>query len=158
NGALDEETYPSTRVVKNVLDTNGDLSVVESKKNSSAGFWHYADTFTYNPTGAVTSMQLGNGWWESTTFNNPLQPRQIALGTVQNGYDQLRLQYSYGDWVGGSVDATKNNGNIVQQVITVPTVGTSTGFTATQKYYYDSLNRIDDATEDIGGSQTWRQD
>jgi RHS repeat-associated protein len=82
---------------------------------------------------------------------------------VQNGYDQLKLQYSYGDWNSGSVDATKNNGNIVQQIITVPTVGASTGFIATQKYYYDSLNRIDDATEDLtptGGSstQTWRQD
>jgi RHS repeat-associated protein len=46
----------------------------------------------------------------------------------------------------------------VQQIITVPTVGSNAGFTATQKYYYDSLNRIDDATETISGSQTWRQD
>ncbi len=29
---------------------------------------------------------------------------------------------------------------------------------ATQKYYYDSLNRIDDAIETIGSTQTWRQD
>jgi hypothetical protein len=39
DGALDEEIYPSTRVVKNELDPNGDLSAVESKKNSTAGFW-----------------------------------------------------------------------------------------------------------------------
>jgi len=46
----------------------------------------------------------------------------------------------------------------VQQIITVPQVGESANnFTATQKYYYDSLNRIDDATETIS-SQTWRQD
>jgi RHS repeat-associated protein len=45
----------------------------------------------------------------------------------------------------------------VQQIITVPTVGSYSGFTATQKYYYDSLNRIDDATETIS-AQTWRQD
>ncbi len=32
-------------------------------------------------------------------------------------------------------------------MITVPTAGSSTGFTATQKYYYDPLNRIDDATK-----------
>ncbi len=43
-------------------------------------------------------------------------------------------------------------------MITTPTVGSSTGFTATQKYYYDSLNRIDDATETISSTQTWRQD
>ncbi len=29
---------------------------------------------------------------------------------------------------------------------------------ATQKYYYDSLNRIDDSTETISSTQTWRQD
>jgi RHS repeat-associated protein len=60
--------------------------------------------------------------------------------------------------VSGSINATKNNGNIVRQVITVPnSPGATDGFTATQKYYYDSLNRIDDATEEIG-AQTWRQD
>ena len=53
----------------------------------------------------------------------------------------------------------ENNGNIVQQQITVPSsVGVSNGFTAVQKYYYDTLNRIDDATETVGGTQTWRQD
>lgn len=33
------------------------------------------------------------------------------------------------------------------QTIAVPTVGTSTGFMAVQTYNYDSLNRIEDATE-----------
>ncbi len=129
-----------------------------SKKNSSFGFHDYAKNFSYNAAGAVTSLQLGNGRWESTTFNSRLQPTQIALGTVQNGYDKLKLNYSYGDWVSGSIDATKNNGNIVQQIITTPnSPGNSDEFAAIQKYYYDSLNRIDDATEDISG-QTWRQD
>ena len=31
SGALDEETYPSTRVVKNTLDGNGDLSQVQNR-------------------------------------------------------------------------------------------------------------------------------
>jgi len=57
-----------------------------------------------------------------------------------------------------SIDGTKNNGNIVQQVITTPAVGVNAGFTATQKYYYVSLNRIDDSTETISSTQTWRQD
>jgi hypothetical protein len=43
--------------------------------------------------------------------------------------------------------------------MTVPDAGESqNGFMATQKYYYDSLNRIDDAIESIGGNHTWRQD
>jgi hypothetical protein len=45
DGSLDEETYPSGRVVKNVLDSDGDLSVVESKKNSTAGYWHLRRQF-----------------------------------------------------------------------------------------------------------------
>lgn len=157
-GALIEQKYPSGRVVKNVLENDGDLSMVQSKKTANTGFFNYAKHFTYAASGAVTSMQLGNGRWESMQFNSRLQPTQIALGTVQNATDKLKLNYSYGDWNGTSIDATKNNGNIVQQVITVPTVGTNQGFTATQKYYYDSLNRIDDSTETIGTTQTWRQD
>ncbi len=153
-GALIEETYPSGRVVKNVLDNSGDLLIVESRKNASSGYWHYADAFTYNAAGAVTSMQLGNGRWESTVFNSRLQPTQIAVGTTQNTTDKLKLEFSYG--------TTANNGNVLSQTITVPTVGSSTGFSAVQTYNYDSLNRLKDATEVLtptGGSatQTWKQ-
>ncbi len=167
-GALDTESYPSGRVVKNVLDASGDLSKVESARCGSThgvsascadqqGFWSYAKNFTYNAAGAVTSMQLGNGRWESTVFNSRLQPTQIALGTVQNGYDKLKLNYTYNTT--GNAD---NNGNVQSQTITVPTVGANTGFVAVQNYHYDSLNRLKDATENVtpnGGSasQSWKQ-
>jgi hypothetical protein len=39
SGALIEQTYPSGRVVKNRLDSNGDLAQVESKKNAIYGYW-----------------------------------------------------------------------------------------------------------------------
>ncbi len=136
SGALIEETYPSGRVVKNVLDNNGDLETVKSKKNSNQGYFDYSKNFTYNAAGAVTSMQLGNGRWESTVFNSRLQPTQIALGTVQNGTDKLELDYSYG--------STVNNGNIQNQTITIAGTG---GFTANQTYSYDSLNRLQQAYE-----------
>ncbi len=152
SGALDEETYPSTRVVKNVLDNNGNLSIVEGKKNTNSGFFNYAKNFTYNAAGAATSLQLGNGKWESTQFNSRLQPTQIALGTVQNGTDKLKLDYTY-----NTLNTSDNNGNVKSQIITVPTVGSNAGFTAVQIYNYDSLNRLKDATETVSGSQTWRQ-
>jgi RHS repeat-associated protein len=136
SGAQVEQTYPSGRVVKNVLDNNGDLSSVQSKKNAAAGYWNYAENFTYNPAGAVTSMQLGNGHWESTQFNNRLQPTRIALGKTVGAVDLLKLDYTYG--------TTENNGNIQSQTITVS--GTS-GFTAVQNYTYDNLNRLKDADE-----------
>ena len=142
SGALNEETYPSGRVVKNVLNPNGDLSIVQSKKNSTAGYFNYAKNLTYNAAGAVTSMQLGNGKWESTQFNSRLQPTQIALGTTQTATDKLKLNFDYG--------TTTNNGNVLTQTITVPS-----GFTATQTYTYDALNRINDATET--GTSGWKQ-
>lgn len=152
--ALIEETYPSGRVVKNILDASGDLSAVQSKKNSTSGYWNYANSFTYNAAGAVTSMQLGNGYWESTTFNSRLQPTQIALGVTPNSTNLLKLDYTYG--------TTANNGNVLSQTITVSTAGSNTGFAAVQTYTYDSLNRLNDATESVtphGGSasQSWKQ-
>ncbi len=99
-------------------------------------------------------MQLGNGKWESTTFNSRLQPTQIALGTTPGATDKLNLDFTYG--------TSDNNGNVLTQTISVPTVGGNTGFSAVQTYTYDSLNRIHDAVENvtpIGGSatQSWKQ-
>lgn len=155
-GALIEETYPSGRKVQNVLDASGDLAVVKSKKNATSGPYHnYAFNFIYNAAGAVTSMELGNLRYESTVFNSRLQPTQIALGTTAGATNVLKLDYTYGT-------SGTNNGNIASQSITVPTVGTSTGFVAVQTYNYDSLNRVQDATENVtpnGGSasQSWKQ-
>lgn len=156
SGALVEETYPSGRTVRNVLDNNGDLSAVQSKKNANSGYWNYADSFTYSPAGAVTSMQLGNGYWESTQFNSRLQSTQIGLGATPGASNLLKLQYSYGKLENGSVNTAKNNGNIGQQVITIGTKDGDVVFT--QKYEYDSLNRIKNAVETDGNEeQTWRQ-
>jgi RHS repeat-associated protein len=149
-GQLIEQTYPSGRVVKNVLETDGDLSAVQSKKTANHGFWTYANQFAYNAAGAVTSIQLGNGKWESTTFNSRLQPTQIALGTVKEGTDKLKLNFTYG------ATSSTNNGNVQTQTITVPTTGSFTGFTATQTYTYDSLNRLKIA-EETGGAQGWKE-
>ncbi|MBK7706127.1 MAG: RHS repeat protein [Acidobacteria bacterium] len=164
SGALVEEKYPSGRVVRNVLDNDGDLSMVQSKRNANNGYWNYAHHFTYTAAGAVGSMQLGNGTWEQTIFNSRLKPTQIALGRVQNATDLLKLDYTYGVIENNQLNTAKNNGNIQSQTITVPTVGSSNGFTAVQTYKYDSLNRIDEATEMVtpaGSStaaQSWKQD
>jgi RHS repeat-associated protein len=148
-GTLIEQKYPSGRVVKNVLDADGDLSVVKSKKNATSAFWDYAQNFTYTSAGAVSAMQLGNGRWESTVFNSRLQPTQIALGTLPNGTDKLKLNFDYG--------TSTNNGNVLSQTILVPAIGAEPSRTFTQTYTYDSLNRIKDAKEMIGTTQQWKQ-
>jgi RHS repeat-associated protein len=150
-GDLIEQTYPSGRALKNVLDNGSDLSQVKSKKNTNSGFVNYAKNFTYTAAGAVSSMQLGNGAWESTVFNPRLQPTQIALGTVRNGTDKLKLNYTY-----TSNGENNNNGNVLSQQITVPT-GQYQGFTATQNYTYDSLNRLKSAEETIPTLTGWKQ-
>lgn len=147
SGAMVEQTYPSGRKVKNVIDNNGDLSMVQSARcldgmpatngtcTSQAGLWNYTQNFTYSAAGAVTSMQLGNFRWESTQFNSRMQPTQIALGATNGATDLLKLDYEYGavNPGTGQVIAGTNNGNIGKQKITVPTVGTTPGFTAQQK-------------------------
>lgn len=148
SGALIEETYPSGRVVKNTLDADGSLSQVQSKKANDT-FRNYANSFNYTAAGAVSSMRLGNGKFENTTFNSRLQPTQIGLGASASTQNLLKLNYDYG--------TTDNNGNVKSQMITVPTVGNNNGFTATQTYTYDSLNRLKDAKEMIGTTQTWKQ-
>ncbi len=110
-GALKEETYPSGRVVKNTLDNVGELTNVESKKNSTAAYSSYANNFTYNAAGGVTSMKLGNNLWESTVFNSRLQPTQIALGSAQNTPDKLKLEYSYGSANNGNVQSQNDHGS-----------------------------------------------
>lgn len=157
-GDLDEESYPSTRVVKNVVNSSGELSMVESRKNSSSGFWAYANSFAYTAAGSVSSLQLGNGRWESTQFNSRMQPRQIALGTLPGGLDQLRLDFEYGVIENGTLNPAKNNGNIQSEAIVVPTDGAFQGFTAAQSYVYDSLNRIASGSETISSVQSWKQE
>jgi len=139
---------PSGRVVKNVLDNNGDLEIVQSKKTSSAGYWNYANNFTYNAAGAVTSMQLGNGHWESTAFNSRLQPTQIGLGITPGTTALLDLDYTYG--------TTANNGNVLTQTITVPRVEQAP-FVFDQTYTYDELNRLKIAEEKTGSTTNWKQ-
>jgi RHS repeat-associated protein len=90
-------------------------------------------------------MRLGNGRFESTQFNSRLQPTQIALGTSAFNTSLLKLNYDYG--------TTDNNGNVKQQTITVPNMANP----LIQTYTYDSLNRLQSATETSNSIQTWKQ-
>jgi RHS repeat-associated protein len=146
SGALIEETYPSGRVVRNVLNADGELSAVQSKKNAEQGFFTYADSFSYNSAGAMTKMQLGNGHWETYQYNSRQQIMQIGLGTTDAQTDLLKLEYDYGN-------STQNNGNLRSQKISFS--GLSQPFV--QTYNYDSLNRLQDAKEMVGTTQTWKQ-
>ncbi len=152
-GALIEETYPSGRVVKNTLDDNGELEQVQSRKSPSYGYWQYAGSFSRDTSGNVTKMQLGNGRWETASYNSRGQVMQIGLGTTDADTGLLKLEYAY-----NTTGNTDDNGAMLEQKITVPAVGSNPSFMATQTYAYDALNRLTSATESVSSAQTWKQE
>ncbi len=152
SGALIEETYPSGRVVKNTIDSDGALSAVETKP-AGGSYSARVNTFVYNSAGAATSFKFGNNRFENFAYNDRQQVTQIGLGTSSTDTSLLKLEYKY-----NTVGNTDNNGSMLEQKITVPTVGGSSGFTATQTYAYDGLNRLTSATETISSTQTWKQE
>jgi RHS repeat-associated protein len=141
SGALIEEKYPSGRIVKNTFDQDGDLQQVQSAKLNQ-GLKNYANAFTYTSAGAVSSLRLGNGKWENTTFNSRLQPIQIGFGSSATSQNLLKLNFDYG--------TTDNNGNVKSQTITTP------NDVFMQTYQYDSLNRLTEAKEISNENQTWK--
>jgi RHS repeat-associated protein len=147
-GAMISQTYPSGRVVETKLDGAGRIAGIQHVATSA----YYAgaagtdtDRFQYASNGAVQAMKLGNGLWEHTNFNSRLQTVQIGLGTSSSDSSKLRLDYAYGLIVGGTLDTTKNNGNIQSQTMTLP--GVSAIVSIVQNYEYDELNRLKNAQE-----------
>ncbi len=146
-GNMTSQTYPTGRVITNSFDNSNRLSLI-SGQLIGEGTKTYANSFNYTVDGMVERMRLGNGRWEHTSFNKRLQPIEIALGASSADSSLLKLQYDYG--------TTQNNGNVLRQIITVPTIGANTGYTATQHYRYDELNRLTGAQEITGESATWQ--
>lgn len=154
SGGLIEETYPSGRIVKNFLDSDGGLATVSSK--AATGLVKtLATSFDYSATGSVRKMMLGNGRWETAQFNERFQLTQIGLGNSPTDQSLWKVDYEYGELNadGNTVDAVKNVGNIARQTTTIPT----TSFV--QSYRYDALNRLTEAKETgASGTQNWKQD
>jgi RHS repeat-associated protein len=145
---MTSETYPSGRQVITEYDSAGRAAGVKKDATTYYAGGAASDAIQYAPQGAMSVMKLGNGKWEHTNFNNRLQPTQIGLGTSGTDSSVLKLDYGYG--------TTSNNGNVVSQTITLPTL------TVNQCYGYDSLNRLSTAEERSGGTicagiQQWKQ-
>lgn len=144
SGELVSETYPSGRTVNYDINMDGDLSRVWGQKGSAVTT--YANAFNYNANGAIEKMRLGNGKWETASYNNRLQLTQIGLGAGSSDTSLLKLEYGYGT-------ATQNNGNLRSQKISFN--GLTQPFD--QTYTYDNLNRLHVAEEKVSGSTTWKQ-
>ncbi len=152
SGALVSETYPSLRVVKTQTDDLGRLSKVTSQ-NPNQFEKTLISNLAYTSFGGVSQAKLGNGRWESMQFDGKtLQTTQIGLGGSAGNTSLLKLEYNYGTTTATTSD---NNGSLRQQKITV--AGASAPIV--QNYSYDSLNRLQSATETANNTSTvtWKQ-
>ncbi|MBV6496994.1 MAG: hypothetical protein DYH05_08755 [Acidobacteria bacterium ACB1] len=87
SGALIEETYPSGRVVKNTLDTDGSLSQVQSKRLNDS-FRNYANSFTYTAAGAVIARH------DYLPFGEEIDGTGGRTAGLNYGDDTIRKQFT----------------------------------------------------------------
>ena len=152
SGGLTEHTYPSGRIVRNFLDTDGGLSSATTK--AAGGLLkQVASNFDYSATGSVRKMKLGNGLWETVDVNHLNQLTQVGLGTTATNKNLFKVDYEYGELNTDetTVDTVKNIGMIAKTTTTIPT----TSFVQTFKY--DAINRLTEAVEKTGTTQNWKQ-
>jgi RHS repeat-associated protein len=145
-GAVQSLTNQSTgRVVTYAADAAGRTASV-----SSAGVT-YADlsaSGSYAPDGRIAKLALGNGLYESRTYEKLLSsPSRLVttfnVGTTSTGSEKLKLEYDF--------SPTANNGNVTKQTIT----GVQS---FTQEYGYDALNRLTYANEGTAWTQCYGYD
>ncbi len=121
SGALVKETYPSGREVRNEFDPSGDIERIFGKANQSASERTYANSFSYFADGRIEKLKLGNGLWEAAKINSRGQVTEFTLGHGPTSGSLWKNIYEYGELSGGTVDGTKNSGNIGKQmVIAIP--------------------------------------
>lgn len=154
-GNLTSETYPSGRVISTAYDDAGRLAALTGQQVGEQPKT-YADSMSYWPSGAPKDLRLGNQLWEHTELNQRLQPTEIDLGAQPGAVDRLKLSYTY-ESLTGNQSNHDNNGNLLSQSITVPQIGTVQGFSSTQTYQYDAVNRLTSAEELSGSMQLWKQ-
>lgn len=157
SGALVEETYPSGRVVRNEFNDDGSLRQVLSR-TASDSFRNYANSFSYTATGAIRGFRYGNGRWETSGFNSRLQRSDISLGSSSGDNRLFGFAYQFGELrEDGTVDATKNNGNLAKQILSIGVAGEAGSLSVEQTFKYDKLKRLIEAQEQSGNNLAWRQ-
>lgn len=153
-GMLTEQTYPSGRIVKHVFDEAGRLSAT----TNGAGTQVYVSGLSYGAHGGLSSQTNGNGTAEAAEYNSRLQLSALTL--KRNGEVVQKYAYKYGtvDQATGSVDETKNAGQLgkvegfIAGAVSQPTKQWE------QRLSYDSLGRLRQASERRGdnGQLSWQ--
>jgi RHS repeat-associated protein len=144
-GGLTSITYPSNRTVSYLYDAAGRASAVKNGAANSTD--NYATIGSYWPHGAVNQMTLGNTQTETSVYNDRLQPASLTVSG-----NLLALNYYYCTNLAAS--CTTNNGNLMSEVIGAAKYS---GFSVTQNFTYDGVNRLLEAKETGPGGWTQTQ-
>ena len=152
SGKLIQETYPSGRVITNSFDAKGDLLQIDGQMGSVNN--NYVGNINYTASGHIGKLKLGNNLWEAAKLNSRFQIIELGLGTNVTSLNLWKLNFEHGELsANGTVDQTKNTGNVAKQTISFS--GLAQPFV--QTYKFDSLDRLIEAKEMSGSSQNWKQ-
>ena len=142
-------TYPSVpgysdrRVATPSFDYIGRVQSLSSSATSYAEAASVSSV-SYASHGAPASETYGNNLVHQIGYEpKRLQVNDIKLGTSGSPTSIAEITYSYG--------TTANNGNLQS------TSYSGGGLSYTQSFSYDSLNRLDTATETTGSTTNWSQ-
>lgn len=136
-GQLIQEIYPSGRTVNFGYDATGQFSNINGGENHD-----YVSAMTYTPQGALASATFGNNVNYNYAYNTLLQLSSISA--TKNSAVLQRYEYKYGQFnaSAGTIDETKNNGQIAQ---IESWIGTQKQWQ--QRFSYDSIGRLSSARE-----------
>ncbi len=147
-GQMTTQKYPSGKVVNMTVDNFGRLSTVSDSART------YLSGVSFNAQGMLSQLNLGNGTQETYGYNDRFQ---MTSQSLMKGTEVLqKYDYSYGqtDVASGTVDATKNNGQLgkIESFI-------GTAKQASQRFAYDHLGRLKESREHRGDndSLTYKQ-
>ncbi len=146
-GVRTQITYPSGRVVNLNRDSAGRLTSMTDGNSAN-----YLSGISYNATGQVTGLTLGNGVVEGYGYDaNRLQltSQTASIGTTS----LLNLTYSYAASSGqnGAGSTAGNSGQLMS------ISGTIAGATESAAYIYDNLGRLVTSNQTTNGTTAQRR-
>lgn len=148
-GRATKLTYPDGRIISQAWNNAGQLGLISDITNGSPGTTllggPQGGQVQYGPSGAVTSLQFGNGFTQSDTFNNRLQlchtmassPALPPNGSLGNLIDRYAYHSSLA--TNNCGNEASNNGNIWE-------IKDNLQGGLTQQFTYDALNRLQTAS------------
>jgi RHS repeat-associated protein len=146
-GGVAQLTYPSGRLVKTTYNTAARPTQVtfDSYSGTYVGY-NYLSSASYAPDGSPTSLTLGSGVTETTSYNPRLQTCNRQIATSQSTW----VNRTYGYYSGGPCTGSSgNNGNVTAITDNLQNANTQT-------FSYGPLNRLSSATtQATSGSDCW---